>query len=67
MAKQKEIRSRVNWARELRLAPGYIILTLWVLFTLVLLGWVVAASFSTSKEIFQGDTLKFATGLHFEN
>ncbi len=67
MAKEKEVRDRVNWHRELRLAPGYIILTLWVLFTFVLLGWVVGASFSTSKEIFSGGVFKFESGIHLEN
>ena len=67
MAKEKKVRDRVNWHKELRLAPGYIILTLWVLFTFVLLGWVVGASFSTSKEIFSGGVFKFETGIHFEN
>ena len=52
---------------QLRLLPGYIVLTLWVVFTFVLLGWVFAASFSTTKDIFQGNALKFPTGLHFEN
>ena len=67
MAKEKKVRDRVNWHKELRLAPGYIILTLWVLFTFVLLGWVVGASFSTSKEIFSGGVFKFETGIHLEN
>ncbi len=67
MAKEKKVRERVNWHRELHLAPGYIILTLWVLFTFVLLGWVVGASFSTSKEIFSGGVFKFETGIHLEN
>ena len=67
MAKEKKVREPVNWKKELHLAPGYIILSLWVLFTFVLLGWVIAASFSTSKEIFSGDVFKFASGLHFEN
>ncbi len=61
MAKEKRVRERVNWRRELRLAPGYIILSLWVLFTFILLGWVIGASFSTSKEIFSG------TVFHLEN
>lgn len=65
MAKQKDIRERVNWHRELRLAPGYIILSLWILFTVVLLGWVVAASFSTTKAIFSGKIL--SSGFHIEN
>ena len=67
MAKEKKVRDRVNWHKELRLAPGYIILTLWVLFTFVLLGWVVGASFSTSKEIFSGGVFKLETGIHLEN
>lgn len=67
MAKEKKVRERVNWHRELRLAPGYIILTLWVLFTFFLLGWVVAASFSTSKEIFSGGVFRFESGIHLEN
>ena len=67
MAKKKEkvYHDRVNWNKELKLAPGYIILTLWILFTVVLLGWVVAASFSTTKEIFANNLL--GSGLHFEN
>lgn len=67
MAKEKKVRERVNWHREFRLAPGYIILTLWVLFTFFLLGWVVAASFSTSKEIFSGSVFRFESGIHLEN
>lgn len=67
MAKEKEVRDRVNWHREFRLAPSYIILSLWVLFTFVLLGWVVGASFSTSKEIFSGGVFKFESGIHLEN
>jgi N-acetylglucosamine transport system permease protein len=67
MAKEKKIHTPVNWKKELRLAPGYIILSMWVLFTFVLLGWVIAASFSTSKEIFAGTVLRFETGFHLEN
>ncbi len=36
--KEKQIRNKIIWKNELRLAPGYIILTLWVIFTFVLLG-----------------------------
>lgn len=67
MAKEKVIRERVNWRRELSLAPGYIILTLWIIFTVFLLGWVIAASFSTTKDIYSGNTFTFPTGIHFEN
>lgn len=65
MEKQKV--KKVNWKKELRLAPGYIILLLWVIFTIVLLGWVFGASFSTTPEIFKGNALKFESGFHFEN
>ena len=57
----------VNWKKEAKLLPGYIIISLWVLFTFVLLGWVLCASFSTTQEIFAGQATKFPTGLHFEN
>ena len=57
----------VNWKKEFKLLPGYIIVSLWVLFTFVLLGWVLCASFSTTMEIFAGNATKFPTGLHFEN
>lgn len=71
MAKNKEnvVKDKVNWKKELKLAPGYIILLLWVLLTVVLLGWVVMASLSTTKDIFAGNVNKFIfpTGLHFEN
>ncbi|MFC2476093.1 MAG: hypothetical protein ACFNTU_01210 [Catonella sp.] len=53
--------------KEIKLLPGYIILIAWVLFTVVLLGWVVAASLSTTADIFSGDILGFKTGIHFEN
>lgn len=60
-------RAHVNWKKEARLIPGYLLIILWVAFTVVLLGWVFAASLSTTKDIFMGDALKFPTGLHFEN
>ncbi len=67
MAKEKRVRHRMNWKKEMRLLPGYLILIIWVAFTIILLGWVLGASFSTTAEIFQGKALKFESGLHFEN
>ena len=32
-----------------------------------LLGWIIAASLSTTTDIFAGKALKFPSGLHFEN
>ena len=67
MAKEKEARRPFNLKKEVKLLPGYIILLLWVIFTIALLGWVFGASFSSTAEIFQGKALKFESGLHFEN
>lgn len=67
MAKEKEARRPFNLKKEVKLLPGYIILLLWVIFTIALLGWVFGASFSKTAEIFQGKALKFESGLHFEN
>lgn len=66
MAKERK-REKFNLQKELRLAPGYIILCIWILFTIFLLGWVIAASFSTTQDIFAGKTMSFPSGLHFEN
>lgn len=65
----KNLRKReaLNWRHELKLAPGYVLVTLWTLFTFVLIGWIIAASLATTKEIFQGKALSFPSGLHFEN
>ncbi len=60
-------KQKVNWKKELALTPGYLIVGIWVIFTFVLIGWIILASFSTTREIFDGKLFKFATGLHFEN
>ncbi|MCB7304165.1 carbohydrate ABC transporter permease [Bariatricus massiliensis] len=67
MAKEKKARTPFNLKKEAKLLPGYIIIILWVVFTVVLLGWVICASFATTPDIFAGNALKFPTGLHFEN
>lgn len=59
--------SRINWRKEAKLLPGYIIVVAWVVFTAVVLFWIFAASLSTSREIFSGAVLEFASGLHWEN
>ncbi|MDU2266864.1 carbohydrate ABC transporter permease [Clostridium celatum] len=65
--KEKKVREPFNLRKEMKLLPGYLILALWVLFTALVLGWIFAASLSTSREIFKGDVLKFASGFHWEN
>lgn len=68
MAKaDQKIRKKINWAKEARLLPGYIVVIAWVAFTAVMLFWIFAASLSTSKEIFSGKVLEFASGFHWEN
>lgn len=62
--KKKE---KFNLKKEISLLPGYLIILIWVGFTLYLLGWILAASLSTTADIFAGKTFEFATGFHFEN
>ena len=68
MKKEKNTyRGKINWHKEIRLLPGYLIVMLWLIFTVVMLGWIVGASLSTSREIFSGQIFKFESGLQFEN
>lgn len=68
MSKEKvRFKQKVNWKKELSLLPGYIIVTVWILFTAAFLLWILAASLSTSREIFSGNVFKFESGLHLEN
>lgn len=45
MEKEKKVRQKINWKKEMKLAPGYIVIILWVIFTFMLLGWILAAIF----------------------
>ena len=45
--------------------PGHIALSLWCAFTFVLIGWIILASFSTTRNIFAGEM--FADGLNLTN
>ena len=45
---------RINWKKELRLLPGYIIVCAWVALTAAILFWIVCASLSSTKEIYDG-------------
>lgn len=47
--------------------PKYLVLILWTAFTFTVLLWVLAASFSTTSNIFRGAVFDFSSGLHFEN
>ena len=64
MAKYHE---RLNWKQEARLLPGYLIVSLWVAFTAVMLVWIIAASLSTTKEIMTGRVFDFSKGINWKN
>ena len=61
------VHQKINWRKEATLLPGYIIIFIWLIFTAAFLIWILAASFSTTPEILQGNVFKFETGIHFEN
>lgn len=58
---------RINWKKEARLLPGYLIVGLWVAFTALMLSWIVAASLSTTKEIMTGRVYDFSKGINWKN
>ncbi len=57
--------ARRELKRQFRLIPGYLVMFLWLAFTVVLIGWIMIASLSTTGEIFSNKLLH--SGLHFEN
>lgn len=69
MSKKEKIvyKEKVNWKKEAALLPGYIIVLIWIAFTAIFLIWILAASFSTTREIMSGSVFKFESGFHWEN
>ena len=57
MARPSNAREPIRIKKEIRLAPGYILCIVWVLFTFALVGWTLAASLVSPREIFGGDVL----------
>jgi len=51
--------------KQARFLPGYILLILWLVFTVAMIGWIFLASLSSTKEIFNNELLH--SGLHWEN
>lgn len=47
--------------------PGLLFCSFWCLIIFVILAYVLAASFSTSRDIFSGTVFRYETGLHWEN
>lgn len=60
-------KSKINWKREFKMLPGYLVVMLYVVFMFIMLSWIVGASLSTSKEILTGRVLNFESGFHWEN
>ena len=69
MSKKDKVvyKEKVNWKREASLLPGYLIVLIWIVFTAAFLLWILAASLSTSREIFTGSVFKIESGFHFDN
>ena len=67
MAKVKKYKEKINWHREAKLLPGYLIVSLWILFGVVVLAWILFASVSGKGDIFSGQVFRLPTGVHFEN
>lgn len=63
MKKNNQMKSMLK--KQLRLTPGYLFLFIWLAFTVILIGWIILASLSTTKEVFSNQLLH--SGLHFEN
>ena len=59
--KAKTLKAR----QQVGLIPGYIMLALWCIFIFIMLGWIVVASLSTTREIFSDNLL--GSGMHWEN
>lgn len=49
--KKRKSKTEDQLEKEMKLAPGYIVIILWVIFTFMLLGWILAASLSTTTDI----------------
>lgn len=68
MSKEKNVvKDKINWKKEAKMLPGYLIVCAWIAFGAVVLCWILGASLSTSREIFSGKVFSFETGFHFEN
>lgn len=67
MAKGTKTKQPFQFRKEVRLLPGYLFITLWIVFTALILIWIVGASLSTARDIYSGSVFEFNTGIHFEN
>lgn len=63
--KKKFGMSGLQLQEQKHLIPGYITLSLWCIFIFSMLGWIVMAALSTTREIFSDALLE--SGMHWEN
>lgn len=61
------VNNKFSLKREAALIPGYIMCAAWVIFTVVLVGWVIMASLSTTAEITTGRLFEFESGFNWGN
>ena len=52
MAKSKHSSESFKLKKELPRLPGYLLVVTWVAFTFFMIGWIILATFSTTKENF---------------
>lgn len=57
MAEPQKIREPFRLKKELRLAPGYILCIIWVVFTILIVAWTICASLVSPSEIFSGSMM----------
>ena len=55
--KKNKRKSDFRWRKEVTLLPSYIIGIIWAFFTIFMIGWIIAASLSSTKEVFTGNVL----------
>lgn len=67
MKKSKKPGQPFDVKKEARLLSGYLIIAFWLIFTAVMLIWILGASLSTAKDIYSGSVFSFSTGMHFQN
>ena len=45
----EKTKRKINWKRELKMLPGYLVVIIYVAFMIIMLGWIFGASLSTSR------------------
>ena len=65
MNKTRVSRIMSGLKRELPILPGYILMVTWTVFIFFVIGWIILASLSTTREVFTGQLL--ASGVNFAN